>query len=220
MRSDGRRDVIGIIFSFFLGLMLAAFFGIGLHTFYPMPAPYDEEFEELYRREQEVRRLAPDSGLTEEQRQLIDDIIAERQELYQARIKLQDRWARNASIILTVLATAAMAISLIRTTLPVISNGLLLGGIFTILYGIGWVASSDDALLSFLSVTVALAVTLLVGYLRFGKQQQGTRGPASAGPVPGAGAGSPDLAAIERRLAELERRLDRAARALDSGDGP
>ena len=54
-------------------------------------------------------------------------------------------WARNTSIILIAFATLVMSISLIRSDqLKVISNGLLLGGLFTMLYGTGWIIADRD----------------------------------------------------------------------------
>lgn len=212
MQSEGRRDGLGVIFAFFLGLLVTAFFGVGVYTFYPMPQPYQQEIDELYRREQEVRRSRPMNELSEEERQLLDAIFEERRELYEAQSVVQRRWSRNTSMIMIALATATMAFSLTRSyALPVISNGLLLGGLFTMLYGVGWIFTSDTALLRFLVIALALAITLVMGYVRFVKQQKVTR-PTARGAV--RSGESADLAAVERRLDEIERRLDHAARAL------
>ena len=61
-----------------------------------------------------------------------------------------------------------MAVSLIRADrLSVISNGLLLGGVLTMLYGTGWTLASGDSRARFWVMAVALLITLLLGYVRF-----------------------------------------------------
>jgi hypothetical protein len=70
--------------------------------------------------------------------------------------------------LLIVVATLAMAISLVRAErLPVVSNGPLLGRVFTMLYGIGSILVTDAWVMRFLVMTVALVITLALGYARF-----------------------------------------------------
>ena len=86
-------------------------------------------------------------------------------------------------------------------------NGLLLGGVFTMVYGVGWIISSEANVARFVVMTVALVVTLGLGYLRFVRREQGAAGAATA--VSGAADGE-----VERRLSEVEDRLDRVAEVL------
>ena len=109
-----------------------------------------------------------------------------------------------------VFATLTMAVSLVRAgQLPVIGNGLLLGGVFTMLYGVGWIVATDTSVTRFLVMTVALAITLGLGYVRF--VRRGRPSPVTAGPGVPAGEG---LADIERRVRDLEERMHEAAQAL------
>jgi hypothetical protein len=56
-----------------------------------------------------------------------------RNELSHAMREAREDWGRSTSIILIVLATLTMVVSLVRAEqLPVISNGLLLAGVFTV----------------------------------------------------------------------------------------
>jgi hypothetical protein len=105
-----------------------------------------------------------------------------------------------------------MAISLVRATqLPVVSNGLLLGCVFTMIYGVGWIIATDTSTGRFLVITAALAITLGLGYARFVRQ-------APPGDRIAAGPGHAD--ALEARVRRLEQRLDDAARALVRPDAP
>jgi hypothetical protein len=83
------------------------------------------------------------------------------------------------------------------------------------LYGVGWIIATDTSISRFLVMTVALVITLALGYVRF--VRRGTV------PVVAAGAGltdAPGLADFERRLRDLENRLDDAASALGPRNPP
>ena len=107
-------------------------------------------------------------------------------------------------------AIFAMVVSLIRANqLPVISNGLLLGGVFTMLYAVGWIIATDSSYARFGVMAAALLITLALGYIRF--VQGGKTGASGLDPeTPDAG----ELADIEVRLRELEARMSEAGRVL------
>ena len=63
-----------------------------------------------------------------------------------------------------------LAISLLLAEhLGVIADGLLLGGIFTLLYGVGRGMDTDSNKYRFLVATIGLAVTLVLGYVKFSR---------------------------------------------------
>lgn len=198
------------IFAFFLGLMLTAFVGVGVYTFHPPPQRFDNELRDLGRKEQVFRDARAPNELTAADRDSLQAIERRRNELMDAAAAARIPWARTTSITLIVVATLAMAASLVGADrLLVISNGLLLGGVFTMLYGVGWIISTDSSVARFVVITIALAITLALAYLRF------VRGAARA--APGAAARSPDAddpSALERRLRALEERLSAAAAVL------
>lgn len=120
-------------------------------------------------------------------------------------------------MILIGLATLVMAISLVRADqLPVISNGLLLGGVFTMVYGVGWILVSDTSITRFLVLTVALATTLGLGYVRFVRARAPGEVRAGPGPAPAEGPGETGSGELEERLRILEKRMEDAAAALGS----
>lgn len=202
------------IFSFFLGLIVTAFVGVGVYTFHPSPdRHFGRQLEELERREQSVRGARPPEQLTAADQDRIQALTEERNALNDTMRDAREVWSRSTSIVLIVFATVAMVISLIRADrLPVISNGLLLGGIFTMLYGVGWIVASDSSVTRFVVMTVALAITLALGYVRFVRR-------APRGPDAGTGGGpGTEIGELARRVRELEERLSRAGSAL--GDRP
>lgn len=60
-------------------------------------------------------------------------------DLEQRRNDESAQWQQSTSVILIVIATLLMALSLsLGASMTVLSNGILLGGLFTMLYGVGW----------------------------------------------------------------------------------
>lgn len=214
MIDAARGSGLQTIFSFFLGLMLTAFVGVGVYTFHPPAKELDRQIQELDRREQEIQIKSPQDVQTEADREESRRIAESRRQLYDAAQARREAWGRSTSIILVVLATSIMAVSLVRADqLPVISNGLLLGGVFTMVYGVGWIIATDTSVARFAVLAVALAITLGLGYARFVRRRPL---PAAAAGFPGSGAEG--AARLEERLHELEERMDRAAAALGARD--
>ena len=164
---DKQRDTLQIIFSFFLGIMVVAFIGVGVNTFYP--SPDRSELEALYQEREQIDQSRGKTGeLTPAEQaaytKLSEEITAEEERMQE----FQDVWARNTSIILIAFATLIMGISLSRADqLRVISSGLLLGGLFAMVYGAGWSFAGSDSKARFAVVTVALVVTIALGYAKF-----------------------------------------------------
>ncbi len=83
------------------------------------------------------------------------------------------------------------------------------------LYGVGWIVATDTSITRFLVMTVALVVTVGLGYVRFVRSAATT--PVANGTV---GSSVEGLETIERRVRDLERRVNGAAQALgEKGDG-
>ena len=197
------------IFAFFLGLMLTAFVGVGVYTFNPPPNRFDNELRDLGRKEQALRDARAPNELTSADRDSLQAMERRRNELIDAAAAARIPWARTTSITLIVVATLAMAASLIGADrLQVISNGLLLGGLFTMLYGVGWIIATDTSVVRFVVITIALAITLALAYARFVRGARPTG--LAAGPSPLAN----DSSALERRVRALEERLSAAATVL------
>ena len=197
------------IFAFFLGLMLTAFVGVGVYTFNPPPNRFDNELRDLGRKEQALRDARTPNELTSADRDSLQAMERRRNELIDAAAAARIPWARTTAITLIVVATLAMAASLIGADrLQVISNGLLLGGLFTMLYGVGWIIATDTSVVRFVVITIALAITLALAYARFVRGARPTG--LAVGPSPLAN----DSSALERRVRALEERLSAAATVL------
>ncbi|MDO8914491.1 MAG: hypothetical protein Q7W16_00205 [Coriobacteriia bacterium] len=218
MARDRQRDALQTIFSFFVGLMVLAFIGVGVNTFYEFPEQrYSDQEQTLYREQQAIAGLKGDpSVLSTSDKAKYDAVQAQIDALQKKREAERQIWARNTSIVLVVFATLVMGVSLIRSEqLRVLSNGLLLGGLFTMLYGAGWVIVSGSSWERFLVILFALVVTIGLGYLKFvrGKKDE----PVAV--AEGAGVSEAEIGTLEARVASLEARQAAAAAALMAGLG-
>lgn len=216
MARDRQNYALQTIFSFFLGLMVLAFIGIGVNTFYPQPQErYQEQLDELYRSQEPKNRL-PYEELTAAERKEFDAVQEEINVIQDKIQEEQKAWARNTSIVLILFATLVMGVSLVRSEqLRVISNGLLLGGLFTMIYGVGWVIFSGESVARFAVVVFAFAISIALGYVKFVRERGGS-GAAVAVASTGGTVNLDDatMAALSARLDALEARAAAAAAAL------
>lgn len=201
------------IFAIFLGLMITAFIGVGVNTFYPSPAePLERRMELFGRQERQIEGGRPAGTLTdaerERMRQIRDSVTILNRQAQDAR----EEWGRTTSMILVAFATLVMAIAVLRADhLAVLSSGLLLGGVFTMCYGVGMILISTRSIPRFVLLTIALAITIVLGYLRFVRRGQTLAVPADArSPLPETAA----VAELTTRIDALEQRLDAVGRAL------
>lgn len=172
-----------LIYSFFLGLAVVGFVWIGLDTFYPNPE-YPTEAHSQPTPAQEAA--------------------------VQAYQQAYESWSLITSIVLLVVATVILVVGLaLGERFVVLANGLLLGGLFTMVYAVGR-SIGTDSVLRFVVISVALLVTIGVGWFKFARQSPLA---AERTPAASAGGGVSD-ADLTRRVAELENRLEALRRAL------
>jgi len=145
------------VYKVFIGLLLAAFVGVGIAAFYPEPkfpdSPYLFEGPPLR-----------DGELTPEQRQQRED--------YQRQIREhRDQSAAYSRSVATISAAAAIVFLVVSLTvlrsIPLFSDGFLLGGILTFLYSIGRGFGADDNVFRFIIISLGLVIALVLGYVRF-----------------------------------------------------
>lgn len=146
--------MIRYIYTFFVGLFLAIFVGMGISLFYVEPKP--PEAPAWY-------GVTAEKDLTSTQQQ--EEIaFNNKQKTYNQQMY---HYNRNASLIALVCAVIILVISLsFAEKIGVIADGLLLGGIFTLLYGVGRGMATNSNAYRFLVASVGLIVTIILGYLK------------------------------------------------------
>lgn len=224
---DRQRYALQTIFSFFLGLMVLAFIGVGVNTFYQSPSErVQPQMDEIQRQMEALN--AKTSGLKSldaTQQAQMDKLVAKQNDLGRSIEGEMRVWARNTSIVLIIFATLVMGVSLIRSEqLRVVSNGLLLGGLFTMLYGTGYVIFSGNSTARFVVIAFALLVAIGLGYVKFVRGRAERAAVQLAGGVSGAAGAAVEalepgvVADLAARVAALEARAAAAAAALGGAE--
>lgn len=145
---------VKVLYSIFLGILLALFLGIGVATFYPSPdAPrYPSELN-IIGKEATEEQIKIQTAFEVQQR---------------AWDKEMEPYNRNVSIIVILGAVVFAGISiLLEKKIRVIADGIMMGGIFSLVYGLGRGFASGDEKYAFVAVTVGLVVVIALGYHRF-----------------------------------------------------
>jgi hypothetical protein len=188
--------------------MVTAFVGVGVYTFYPHRLEtFDDEIRVLRDQQQVVRDAKGVTGLTADQQTGLSELYERVREIEQRKRERMESWALVMSIILIVVATLVMGVSLIGAErIPVINNGLLLGGVFTMLYATGWILFSGTSRARFWVMGFALLITLLLGYARFVRVRKGKADETKERPA--------ELGSLEARVDRLEHRVSAAAEAM------
>jgi hypothetical protein len=152
-----KASAVEIMYTLFLGMLIALFFGLGVSAFYTSP------------KEPEYPTVLSVSSFKEcvMSQEQIDAQKKYDQEMrsFQADFSTYNR---NVSMITLGLAVIAMVLSLLfLENIRVLSNGALLGGVFTLAYSIIRGFMADDTKYRFIIVTVGLLITLALGYIKF-----------------------------------------------------
>ena len=220
---DRQHYALQTIFSFFLGLMVLAFVGVGVNTFYPSPSDKQQTEEQAIQRQMDTVTVSANGrALDTTQQAEMDRLTARRNALQSATDVDMKGWMRNTSIVLVIFATLVMSVSLVRSEqLRVLSNGLLLGGLFTMLYGTGWVIFSGNSGARFAVITFALLVAIGLGYVKFVRDRAAAvvgGVPADEGATGSVAIGDVALFSLAERVSALEKRAAAAAAALGGED--
>lgn len=148
------NKVLKIVYTFFLGLLLAIFVGVGINTFYESPKPPE------YPISLTTPMKEPTNEPSDEELE-----YREAQQKYDEAIK---PYNRNVSIIALSAAIVLVVISLVfERRIKIIADGMMLGGLFTLIYSIIRSFVSEDTKYIFVVVTIGLALVLYLGYHRF-----------------------------------------------------
>lgn len=206
-----QQAILMAIYAVFLGGVITAFSAVGLFTFYPTPTAGQSQIEQLDQREAAIYSGCKDAActLTADDRAEARAIELEREELWRVQRAAEEQWSRTSGIIMISIATLLLALSLIRWDRAiVISNGLLLGGLFTMVFGIGLTLAGGESVSRFVVLTIALGITVALGYLRFARSSK-----VAGSEAPPASTSSVD-AALAVRVDAIEDRLQSMSRAL------
>lgn len=155
-------SALQIFYTVFLGIIIALFFGLGVGAFYEAPkAP-------TYPIYTEANKEGVTSETAEDKASRIKFETDQRK--YEQDLK---PYSRNVSMITMVLAVITLVTALfIVHKVFIISDGLLLGAVFTLGYSIIRGMMTEDVKFRFMIAAVGLVITIAVGYFKFIKPKQ------------------------------------------------
>jgi len=148
--------ILKLIYTLFLGLLVALFVGLGIDAFYPGPKAPDYPSE--------LNLQKTDCG-NYEQLKATQEKYDQQQKTFEEQSKVYNRNVSMASLAGAIIVLIASFALLAR--IKMIADGILLGGVFTTAYSILRGLMSEDSRFRFLIVTVGLIIALILGYMKF-----------------------------------------------------
>jgi hypothetical protein len=149
-----------LLYTLLIGIFVAVFVGVGIAAFYPQLKYPEQPVSMKYGYPQPEK----DGKMSEEAK-------AEMEKYDQAQKDFQVKsqtYNRNVSILALVFSIVIVIISLtLFKKIYLIADGLLLGGVLTLLYSVIRGFGSDDNIFRFIVVSVGLVVSLFLGYVKF-----------------------------------------------------
>lgn len=160
MAKKEMKDWVKVLYTIFLALLIALFYGLGVAAFYPSPKAPETPVS--------IGKVEPAQMTAEEKQASLD--FEQANQKYNVEMQTYNR---NVSMITLVLAVVSLVVSLLLIGgVQIISDALLLGAGFTLIYSIGLGLATGDARYRFIIVSVGLGITLIVGYLKFIRQRE------------------------------------------------
>lgn len=154
--------MIKFVYTLFVGILLSALVGVGIAAFYP--SPKGPETPSLIKYGQPSCEELKDETISQQIRQE-QEKFDKNMTAFQAE---NEKYSRNVSIIAIIAAILILIISLtFFKKILVIADGLLLGGVLTLIYSIIRGFGSGDNIFRFFVVSAGLIISLLLGYIKF-----------------------------------------------------
>lgn len=153
--------MLKLIYTLFLGLLVALFVGLGIDAFYPGPKAPDYPVS--------LDLAKPGCEISEQQRA---EQVKYEKDLRDYSEKSKP-YNRHVSIIALSFAILILIASLtLLSKIKMMADGILLGGVFTAAYSIIRGLMSEDSRFRFVIVTIGLVIALILGYLKFIRSKQ------------------------------------------------
>ena len=148
--------MLKLIYTLFLGIMIALFVGFGVVTFYP--GPKVPEYPSRLEYNEPVKMDTPEII---EERKAFDA----KQKDYNNANKL---YRGRIFIIVIIAAVAILTLGLtLERRILILSDGLLLGGVLLLGYGLVNAFMTENTRYQFVAVTIGLIISLVLGWFKF-----------------------------------------------------
>ena len=152
--------ILKIIYTFFIGIFLSTFVSVGIAAFYTGPKFPDQPAMLKYC-SPDIAQSAEKFAEFKTQAEAFDNKVT----MYQKQSQIYNR---NVSILAVLAAIIIVIASLtLFKTILVIADGLLLGGVLTLLYSVMRGFGTEDNMYRFIVVSIGLVLSLVLGYIKF-----------------------------------------------------
>lgn len=140
----------------FLGILIATFVGVGIAAFYPSPKQPVFPFRPV--------PTAPGTIPTEQQQQEAADFAKQSNE-YQINYAEYNKYVSSIALAAAVIIVG-LSLTIMRR-MSFVADGLLLGGVLTLVYSLVRGFQAQDDKFRFVVVAIGLIVSLVLGYVKF-----------------------------------------------------
>ena len=159
--------MIEFVYKLFLGILVATTIGMGISTFYTGPTMPEYP---------SVPSQYANTEMPPAEQEKYDQDTRQYDARYERYADQNNDYQRNVAIIAIALSIIVLVVSLISLAkIDVLADGLLLGGVFTLLYGIFASFNSGDQKFIFVATLFGLVVALTLGYVKFVKPEQAAK---------------------------------------------
>ena len=165
---ERRASLLEALTMLAVSVLVAFFVGFGIQAFYPAPELPEERFGP-------TEPPPEDPEGKEKSKEKEEEELALR--AYQEEVSEYNRIASLIAVGIAVLILGAVLL-LRRIRIPAIRDGVALGGVLTLFYGLVLALQAEGDVFRFFMVAVVLLVVLVAGYLRF-RPEGRPRTPAS-----------------------------------------
>ena len=146
-----------------MAVLVVTFVGVGIAAFYPSPKQPEYPIGLSY-------PAYPEKSTEEAQMRTQQIAFEKDQRSYQ---KISEKYNKNVSTIAIASALAILVLSItLLSRILYLSDGLLLGGVFTLIYAVIRGFTAGDEMFRFVVVTISLAVAVFLGYWRFVRKEK------------------------------------------------
>ncbi len=151
---------IKVIYTFLLGIFVAVFVGVGIAAFYPElkypepPVALKYCSSEMIKGEEQYAEFKAEA----EKFNTVENDYRVKSQIYNKNVSI-------ISLIASILIVIA-SLTLFKK-IYVIADGLLLGGVLTLIYSVIRGFGADDNMFRFIIVSIGLFISLFLGYIKF-----------------------------------------------------
>lgn len=147
------------VYVVFIGLLLALFIGVGIAAFYP--TPLSPSYETKY------ARPMPYEPITASQSAKLQGEDIKQQEIWREFEAKNQQYNKNVAVITTVASILVLVVSLLfAKSILVIADGLLFGGLLTLIYSLIRSFGTKDYKFMFLVIFIGLFIAVTLGYIK------------------------------------------------------